>query len=273
MPLERRLQTAAMLFLLTSPLLLLVFVAATLSSSWGRVLLLAVYPAWIVYDYSTPWRGGRPSQSLRNTAITRLAKAYFPSQLVVTKALPITQPSLICVHPHGVISAGVVTTLVLNNAAHTAAHRIGDYRVATVKINMVMPIWRELLLGVGFIDASREGIGYCLSRGISVVVVVGGAAESLDAYPGSTDLVLSKRTGFIKLALQHGAALVCYGGSRGYNRFLCYYYYLIMSLVSQTRAAVYRSQLAEPCFTHFYLYTISKHTFTLAGAIVHIRGK
>ncbi|KDQ18795.1 hypothetical protein BOTBODRAFT_52049 [Botryobasidium botryosum FD-172 SS1] len=39
-------------------------------------------------------------------------------------------------------------------------------------------------------------------------IVVGGAAESLSAHPGTADLTLRKRLGFIKLAIQHGAGLV-----------------------------------------------------------------
>jgi len=38
--------------------------------------------------------------------------------------------------------------------------------------------------------------------------VVGGAAESLAARPGTADLTLRRRLGFIKIAIQHGAALV-----------------------------------------------------------------
>jgi Diacylglycerol acyltransferase len=40
------------------------------------------------------------------------------------------------------------------------------------------------------------------------MIVVGGAAESLNAFPGTYNLVLKKRLGFIKLALRNGASLV-----------------------------------------------------------------
>ncbi len=61
---------------------------------------------------------------------------------------------------------------------------------------------------MGMIDASRESLDHCLQNGISVAVVVGGAAEALDARPGTYDLTLSHRFGFIRLAMENGASLI-----------------------------------------------------------------
>lgn len=44
--------------------------------------------------------------------------------------------------------------------------------------------------------------------GSSLTIVVGGAAEALSAHPGTADLVLKRRLGFIKLAMREGADLV-----------------------------------------------------------------
>jgi len=43
-----------------------------------------------------------------------------------------------------------------------------------------------------------------MGPGHSVMIVVGGAAESLNARPGVYDLTLKKRLGFLKLAVQNG---------------------------------------------------------------------
>lgn len=40
------------------------------------------------------------------------------------------------------------------------------------------------------------------------MIAIGGATESLYSYPGTMDLVLQRRTGFIRVALQTGASLV-----------------------------------------------------------------
>lgn len=47
-----------------------------------------------------------------------------------------------------------------------------------------------------------------IGPGSSLTIVVGGAAESLSARPGTADLVLRRRLGFIKLAIREGADLV-----------------------------------------------------------------
>ncbi|RYG41472.1 hypothetical protein EON68_03050, partial [archaeon] len=64
------------------------------------------------------------------------------------------------------------------------------------------------LMALGFVDVSRSSIHHLLTHGTSVMIVVGGAQETLHARPGSADLVLKKRRGFVRLALEHGASLV-----------------------------------------------------------------
>ncbi|KAK0535230.1 diacylglycerol O-acyltransferase 1 [Tilletia horrida] len=46
------------------------------------------------------------------------------------------------------------------------------------------------------------------SKGQAICIVVGGATESLKALPGTADLTLRKRLGFIKIAMRNGADLV-----------------------------------------------------------------
>lgn len=58
----------------------------------------------------------------------------------------------------------------------------------------------------GVCDVSKESINHCLQAGSgnAAVIVVGGAAESLEARPGSHKLTLKNRKGFVKIALQNG---------------------------------------------------------------------
>ena len=71
-------------------------------------------------------------------------------------------------------------------------------------------------------DASSKTIETTLKSGPgqSVVLVVGGAEESLLSSPKTNDLLLSKRKGFVKIALRNGCPMVpvfgfgetnCYG--------------------------------------------------------------
>lgn len=47
-----------------------------------------------------------------------------------------------------------------------------------------------------------------LGAGNAITIVVGGATESLAAHPGTNDLTLGKRFGFIKVAIREGSSLV-----------------------------------------------------------------
>lgn len=60
---------------------------------------------------------------------------------------------------------------------------------------------------LGLVVASKKSVSHVLSNGKGgnvAVIVIGGAEESLDAYPGSLTLNILKRKGFIKMALKHG---------------------------------------------------------------------
>lgn len=67
-----------------------------------------------------------------------------------------------------------------------------------------------VVLGLGFCSVSKKSINNILRNGpgCSVMIVPGGAAESLYAFPNKYDLVIKRRLGFIKLAMQNGASLV-----------------------------------------------------------------
>ncbi|KAJ3078074.1 diacylglycerol O-acyltransferase 1, partial [Quaeritorhiza haematococci] len=85
-----------------------------------------------------------------------------------------------------------------------------DLRVMTLATNFRVPFFRDILLSLGFVSVSRRSCDNILSQGPgnSCMIVVGGAAEALYAFPGTFDLVIKKRLGFIKVALRQGACLV-----------------------------------------------------------------
>ena len=71
-----------------------------------------------------------------------------------------------------------------------------------------VPFMREIFLTWGVVDASRHLLSAHLAAGHSIAVFPGGAAEARFARPGSAELTLAKRRGFIELALEAGAHLV-----------------------------------------------------------------
>lgn len=57
-------------------------------------------------------------------------------------------------------------------------------------------------------SVARKALLNILEKGNSVALVVGGGSESLLSLPGRYDLVLNRRRGFVKVALDTGASLV-----------------------------------------------------------------
>lgn len=80
----------------------------------------------------------------------------------------------------------------------------------TLTTNFKFPIYRDIILALGIASVSRHSCEKILSSGPgrSIVIVIGGASESLNARPGIADLVLKKRLGFIRIAIRHEADLV-----------------------------------------------------------------
>ena len=85
-----------------------------------------------------------------------------------------------------------------------------DRRVLTLKQNFLTPLMREYMLWMGACDASRESFRNILAKpgGSAVIVVVGGAAESLLVQPGCMDIILEHRRGFVREAIMANANLV-----------------------------------------------------------------
>ena len=65
-----------------------------------------------------------------------------------------------------------------------------------------------MLHGVG--SVSKQSCANVLSKGpgVAIAIVIGGATEALSAHPGTADLTLKRRFGFVKMAIKEGADLV-----------------------------------------------------------------
>src|ERR1700722_16474007 len=65
----------------------------------------------------------------------------------------------------------------------------------TLTSNFKLPIYRDILLALGICSVSKRSCSNILSSGpgSAITIVVGGAAESLSAHPGTADLTLKRR--------------------------------------------------------------------------------
>ncbi|KAI9034548.1 diacylglycerol acyltransferase-domain-containing protein [Hyaloraphidium curvatum] len=144
---------------------------------------------------------------------------------------------LCAMFPHGVLSVSHAVAHLSGELARVGnSDRAGKEparkvitRLATLQSNFFFPGFREILLANGVVPVTREAILAALQPSADptapktcLVVVPGGAAESAfvptsrrvpASRPSSPDqrpvqLLLSRRRGFVRLALQAGAALV-----------------------------------------------------------------
>jgi 2-acylglycerol O-acyltransferase 2 len=181
----------------------------------GKYLLLT-YGLFFAIDYRKPFNGGRSNSWFRRSHWFKLISDYHGYNLkledgVQSKITRATEdsgrPIIFNCHPHGVMSAGPFNTFVYDTKK--SAQRLFPkmvWRVMTINATFYTPIWREFMMSLGFIDASRKSSGKALDKGYSLVLVPGGAAEALLGSHYEPELILNKRKGFCKLALQHNVA-------------------------------------------------------------------
>ncbi|KAI8823351.1 diacylglycerol acyltransferase [Fimicolochytrium jonesii] len=177
-------------------------------------LPFVVYVAWYMFFDNAPVRGGngRVSRRWRNVM-------YLPGHLLSylgatlhreAELDPAKGPYLLGIHPHGVLCYSGFLNIITDVGGFPTLFPHIDRRVAVLSLVFQLPIVREIALIHGLISVERNSIRHWLSRGTdkAVGIVVGGAAESLESVPGCHRVVLRRRRGFFKLALENGASLV-----------------------------------------------------------------
>ncbi|KAL7421259.1 diacylglycerol O-acyltransferase 1 [Cryptotrichosporon argae] len=207
-PPHRRWQTAAVAFwALMLPLCVIAFcLLASLPLLWP---LLIPYAVWVVFD-KAPERGGRPREWARRSRIWKYFADYYPCSIVKEAELPPDRPYLFGYHPHGIIGMGAFATFATEGSKFSKYFPGIKPHLLTLDSNFRIPFYRDILMLHGCASVSRRACATILSQGAgtAIAIVIGGAAESLAAHPGTNDLTLKKRFGFIKMAIREGADLV-----------------------------------------------------------------
>ncbi|KAF6248759.1 diacylglycerol acyltransferase [Scenedesmus sp. NREL 46B-D3] len=135
---------------------------------------------------------------------------YFPTELIKTADLDPEQRYIFVVAPHGVVTMFCWPCFDTDATDFSKKFPGIDIHPMTLEINFKIPFMREFLLLHGVVDASKSACLMTLGKGSgqAILLAVGGAQESLLARPGTYDIVLAKRKGFVRIALQTGAQLV-----------------------------------------------------------------
>ncbi|CAN8021047.1 unnamed protein product [Ixodes persulcatus] len=167
----------------------------------------------MIWDWNACDRGGHPSTWVRSWTIWKYFRDYFPITLVKTCDLPPGKNYLLGYHPHGIMCAGAFGNFATEGTGFSELFPNIRPHLLVLKGQFRFPIHRDLLLSAGICASTPKSIDFILGakqqdKGNAAVLVVGGAIEVLDAHPGSYRLYLSRRKGFVRKALQHGASLV-----------------------------------------------------------------
>lgn len=163
---------------------------------------------------------GRPSNLLKQFFVFQWIIDYFQiswdAEVDPATGKPFVlnpkQQYIIGIHPHGILPVPTMTN-VLSGLSDMNKTFINEVKVRTLAASacFLIPIYRDFLLAGGVIDAARYNARAALDEGFSVAVVPGGASEALVGGPGDHAVLIKKRKGFVKLALETGSSLVpCY---------------------------------------------------------------
>ncbi|TPX57015.1 hypothetical protein PhCBS80983_g04128 [Powellomyces hirtus] len=177
---------------------------------WPFVLCYWTYV--FLLDMSTPYTGGTDrARFFRDWSFWRHFRDYFSAELVKTADLDPEGNFLFGHHPHGIYCYGLLPNFITDWGGFSKLFPGITLRVTTLDVNWSIPIWREMQMALSAVSVSAKSLKHILTQkgpGWSAMVVIGGAEEALLAYPGTNDIILNRRKGFVKLAIQTGASLV-----------------------------------------------------------------
>ncbi|XP_035481059.1 2-acylglycerol O-acyltransferase 3b [Scophthalmus maximus] len=173
--------------------------------------LPTLYFIWMVMDWQTPERGGRRSSFMRKWTVWKHHRDFFPIKLVKTAELNPNKNYILGCHPHGIMSAGAFACFTTESCGFSEVFPGVRASLAILAGLFRIPFFREYIMFAGLCPVSKPSLVHLLSKsgeGNAVVIVIGGAAESLASSPGVNTLVVKHRKGFVRLALEFGADLV-----------------------------------------------------------------
>ncbi|XP_049870202.1 2-acylglycerol O-acyltransferase 2-like [Pectinophora gossypiella] len=214
LPMERRLQTLGALgwiclVLFGEILCIFIFLKIVYSDYWWVGVLYAI---WMVNDINICNEGGRKIELFRNLSWWRRYRDYFPLKLVKTADLDPSRNYLFACFPHGIVCAGAFGAFATNALNFYKIFPGMSCHMITLGGHFLVPLFRDFILGLGGCSASQQSLMYLLDKrrhqGKCVALIVGGAAEALDSHPGEYKILLSRRKGFVRIAMKSGAPLV-----------------------------------------------------------------
>jgi 1-acyl-sn-glycerol-3-phosphate acyltransferase len=117
------------------------------------------------------------------------------------------RPQILVAPPHGVFPYGNLLAMIAW-PSHAGHHFLGLAANAAITV----PVFKQILVGMGVIDASRSSARRALEHFPNTIgISTGGVAEVFETTADDECIILKERIGLIKLAIRTGADLVpCY---------------------------------------------------------------
>lgn len=172
--------------------------------------ILIPYLIWINFIDTAAENGGRRFPWVRKLPVFRLFAEYFPISMIKTSDLPPDRPYIFGIHPHGILGVAAVANMATDATEFPTSFPGITPHLLTLATNFTIPLFRDCIMAMGICSVSKHSCEAILrkGKGSAIAIVVGGASESLAAHPGTADLTLRRRLGFIKIAIRSGADLV-----------------------------------------------------------------
>lgn len=169
--------------------------------------IIVLYICWYAYDYNTPEKGGRRVSFFRRMICWQYYRDYFPVKLIKTSDLDPSRNYIVGYHPHGVMAIGAFLNFATDATNFPGMFPGMNPILLVLKGQFSFPFFREYFMTTGSCSCSKASMKWHLTNegtGNVLVLVPGGARESLECNPDNFNLILKNRKGFIKVAIQYG---------------------------------------------------------------------
>ncbi|KAJ8600873.1 hypothetical protein CTAYLR_006986 [Chrysophaeum taylorii] len=176
-------------------------------NTYLRALGCVLPIAWIS-TFGAERRLGRPWKSFATLPLWSVFFSWFPVTLEKPTKTSFDKQYIFGVHPHGALAFNRGALGFAYDVLWNAAFPGLDFRVLTAAAAFKVPLIREMWLWTFCCDAGKATARRVLGAGKSIIVYPGGEREQLLTKRGEHILYLTKRKGFVKLALQTGVPLV-----------------------------------------------------------------
>lgn len=175
---------------------------------------LSVFAGAIALDFVVPIQDGSKPNLSSCWWFWRLwaqgAAAYFPGKsIMLCKSLDNNRTYILAAWPHGLFGG-------FNHLCFVNFHQHYGMHVLPVGATALLycPFLRRVVSAIGFVDAGKKPMTKALQPGQKpypynvLHLVVGGIQEMFYGNAGKEQIIISKRKGFIKLAMETGAGII-----------------------------------------------------------------